>query len=166
MKSSGTAAAAVLFSALIAFFVYQWWFNPTREVQRRLNDIAIALSVPDNEPPMARVMRAAQLRKYLADDLRVRAGSSELSSRDAIVAAVAAFAPPPGGWNVQFVDVQIRVDRATGTSADVYMSVEVNGRDARTGQPTVDAREAAVTMKKQNAEWVVATAETKDTLQR
>jgi hypothetical protein len=166
MKSSGTAAAAVLFAVLMAFFVYQWWFNPTREVQRRLNDIAAVLSVPENEPPIGRVTRAAQLRKYLADDVRVRDGGSEFASRDAIIGAVAAFTAPPGGWNVQFVDVQIRVNRQTGTSADVYLSVEVNGRDARTGQPTVDAREAAVAMRKQNGEWVVATAETRDTLQR
>lgn len=166
MRSNGTAVAVVLFAALGAFFAYQWWFNPTREVQRRLNDIAAALSVPEAEPPMARVTRVAQLRKYLADDIRIRTGTGELTSRDAIVGAVASFNPPPGGWNIQFVDVQVRLDRETKASADVYMTVEVNGRDTRTGQPTVDAREAVVTMRKQSGEWVVATAETKETLER
>lgn len=166
MRSNGTMVAAVLFAVLAAYFAYQWWFNPTREVQRRLNDIALALSVPETEPPMARVTRAAQLRKYLAEDVRVRTGGGEIASRDAIVGAVAGFSAPPGGWNIQFVDVQITLDRETKTAADVYMTVEINGRDAQTGQPTVDAREAAVTMRKQNGEWVVATAETKDTLQR
>lgn len=166
MKSNGTAVAAVLFAVLVAFFAYQWWFNPTREVQRRLNDIATALSVPEAEPPVARVARAAQLRKYLAADIRVKTGGAELASRDEIVGAVTAFSAPPGGWNVQFVDVQIGVDHATQAAADVYMTVEINGRDARTGQPTVDAREAAVTMRKEGGEWVVAAAETKDTLQR
>ncbi|HZR24227.1 MAG TPA: hypothetical protein VFA59_11605 [Vicinamibacterales bacterium] len=166
MKSTGTAAASVLFGALIAFFVYTWWFNPTREVQRRLNDIATTLSVADNEPPLTRVARAAQLKKYLAEDIRLKSGTNELTSRDAIVGAVAAFTPPPGGWNVQFVDVQVRVNHDTGVDADAYMTVEINGRDQRTGQPTVDGREAAVTMKKVNGEWVVATAETKETLQR
>lgn len=166
MKPNGTAVAIVLFAALGAFFVYQWWFNPAREVQRRLNDIASALSIPDAEPPMGRVTRAAQLRKYLAEDVRVRAGTSELGPRDAIVGAVAALTPPAGGWNIQFVDVQVRVNHETNRDADVYLTVEVNGRDMRTGQPTVDAREAAVTMKKIDGEWVVATAETKETLQR
>lgn len=166
MKSNGTAIAALLFGVLAAFFAYQWWFNPTREVQRRLNDIAAALSVPDAEPPVARVARAAQLRKFLAPDVRVTTGGGEVTSRDAIVGAFTAFASPPGGWNVQFVDVQISVDRQTKIAADVYMTVEVNGRDARTGQPTVDAREATVTMRKENGEWVVASAETKDALPR
>jgi len=166
MKSNGTAVAAVCFTALAAFFVYQWWFNPTRAVQRRLSEIAAALSVPDNEPPMGRVGRAAQLRKYLAEDIRVRTGSSELTSRDQIVGLVAAFTPPPGGWNIQFVDVQVRVNHDTSVDADAYMTVEINGIDPRTGQPTVDAREASVTMKKIEGEWVLATAETKETLQR
>ena len=166
MNKNGTAVASVCFAALAAFFVYQWWFNPTREVQRRLNDVAAALSVPDAEAPMARVTRAAQLRKYLAGDIRVRTGSSELTSREQILGAVAAFAPPPGGWNVQFVDVQIRVNHDTNADADAYMTVEINSRDPQTGQPTVDAREAAVTLKKLDGEWVVATAETRDTLQK
>lgn len=166
MKSNGTAIAAICFGALAAFFVYQWWFNPTRAVQRRLSEIASALSAPDNEPPMSRIGRAAQLRKYLAEDVRIRAGSSELTSRDQIVGLVSAFTPPPGGWNVQFVDVQVRVNHDTNADADAYMTVEINSVDPRTGQPTVDGREAAVTMKKVDGEWVLATAETKETLQK
>ena len=165
MKSNGTTIASVVFGVLIAFFVYQWWFNPTRAVQRRLNEIAAALSVPEGESSVARVTRIAQLRKFLADDVRIRAGEGELASRDAIVGVVAAFTPPPGGWNVQFVDVQIKVDGSREAAA-VHMAVEINARDPRTGQPTVDALEAVVTMKKQNAEWVVATAETRDTVPR
>ena len=166
MKSTGTAVAAVCFAALASFFVYQWWFNPTRAVQRRLSEVAAALSTPENEPPVARVTRAALLRKFLAPDIRVRMGTAELTSREQIVGAVSAFVPPPGGWNVQFVDVQVRVNHDTDADADAYMTVEINGRDPRTGQPTVDGREAAVTLKKIDGEWVVATAETKETLQR
>ena len=161
MKSTGTAVAAVLFAVLAGFFVYQSWFSPTRKIQRRLNDIAAALSAPDQEPPMTRMTRAAQLRKYLAADVRIEGDHGDLPSREAIVAAVAGLTPPPGGWNVQFVDVQIRLDRSTNTSADVNLTVEINGRDPRTGQPTVDTRAVAATVRKQDGEWVVATAETR-----
>ena len=163
---NGTVVAVVSFAALCGFFVYQWWFNPTRAVQRRLNDIAAALSIPESEAPLARVTRTAQLRKYLADDIRVRAGASELRSRDQIIGVVSAVAAPPGGLDVQFVDVQIRVDHNTAVDADAYLTVEMNGRDASTGQPTRDTRDAAVRMKKLNGEWVVAAAETQETLAR
>ena len=159
---NGTIVAAVCFVALVGFLVYQSWFNPTRAVQRRLSEIAAALSMPDHEAPTERAMRAARLRRYLADDIRVRTASGEITSRDQIVGAVAAFAAPPGGWDVQFVDVQVRVHHDTNAEADAYLTVELNGRDERTGQPTVDTRDAAVTMKKIDGEWLVATAETKE----
>ncbi len=163
---TGTLVAAFCFAALASFFVYQWWFNPTRDVQRRLNQIAAVLSAPDAEPPIARAARAAQLRKYLADPVHVRAGEAEIASRDQIVGIVAASAAPAGGWNVQFVDVQIRVNHATNADADAYLTVEVNGRDPQTGQPTVDTRDAAVTLTKRAGEWLVATAAIKDGSQR
>jgi len=163
---NGTVVAAISFAALAAFFVYQWWFNPTRAVQRRLNDVAAALSIPGDEVPVARVARAAQLRKYLADDITVRAGSAELTSSDQIVGIVAAVQPPPGGLDVQFVDVQIRVNHNTNVDADAYLTVEMNGRDASSGQPTRDSRDAAVRMKKLNGEWIVAAAESKEPLPR
>jgi len=158
---TGTIVAGVSFAALVAFLVYQAWFNPTRVVQRRLSQLAAALSMPDRETPLARAARAAHLRKYLAEDIRVRTAAGEITSRDQIVGAIAAFTPPPGGWNVQFVDVQVRVNHDTNVDADAYMTVELNGRDEQTGQPTVDTRDAAVTMKKVDGEWVVATAEAK-----
>jgi hypothetical protein len=162
MKSTGTAVASVCFAGLIAFFVYQWWLNPTRAVQRRLSQIAAALSAPDDEAPVTRVARAAQLRKFLAQDVRVRLGdASEAVSREQIVGAVSSFTPPAGGWNVQFVDVRVQVNHDTSANADAYLTLEVNGRDPRTGQPTVDTREAAATLKKIDGEWVVATAELK-----
>jgi hypothetical protein len=162
MKSTGTTVASTCFAALLAFFVYQWWLNPTRAVQRRLNQIAAALSVPDNEAPLTRVARAAQLRTYLAQDVRVRLGdASEAASREQIVAAVSSFTPPPGGWNIQFVDVRVRVNHDTSADADAYLTLEVNGRDPQTGQPTVDTREAVATLKKVDGEWVVATADLK-----
>jgi hypothetical protein len=164
VKSNGTAVAALLFAALAGFFVYQWWFNPTRAVQRRLNEIAAALSIPEGESAVARARRAATLRTYLADDLRLRAGDAEGEplSRDAAVGAVAAFPAPPGGWNIQFVDVQIRVDHSTNASADASLMVEINARDPRTGQPTADSRSAALTLARRNGEWVVTTATAAD----
>lgn len=158
---TGTIVAAISFAALGGFFAYQAWFNPTRAVQRRLSEIAATLSMHDNEAPLARAARASHLRKYLADDVRIKTAAGEVASREQIVGVIAAFAPPPGGWNVQFVDVQVRVDHSTNADADAYLTVELNGRDERTGQPTVDRRDAAVTMKKVNGDWLVATAETK-----
>ena len=120
--------------------------------------------MPANETDLARVTRIAQLRRYFAQDVRVQIGTggAEIASRDALLAAVSTMRPPAGGWDVQFVDVQIKMDSSSVSRA--YMTVEVKGRDARTGEPTVDAREARVTMEKQNGDWVITTAESPETL--
>ena len=56
------------------------------------------------------------------------------------------------------MDVQIRVDRSTNASAEAYLTVEINGRDASTGQPTAESHSAAVTLAKQDGEWVITGA--------
>jgi hypothetical protein len=130
---------------------------------RQLGELAAKLSAPANEADLARVTRTAQLRRYLAPDVRIRFGidGPEITSRDALLAAVNTMRPSAAGWDVQFVDVQIKMDSNSASHAD--MTVEVKGRDARTGEPTLDARVASVTLAKQNGDWVITTAESRET---
>lgn len=164
MKSAGSRYVVVVFAVLIGYFGYQWWWNPARAVKRQLGELAAKLSVPANEADLARVTRVVQLRRYFAQDVRVQFGTGgpEITSRDALLAAVSTMRPPGGEWEVQFVDVQIKMDSSSASRA--YMTVELKGRDARTGEPTVDAREASVTLAKQNGDWVITTAESRETL--
>jgi hypothetical protein len=164
MKSNGSKYVVVVFAVLIGYLGYQWWWNPARAVKRQLGELAARLSVPANEADLARVTRIAQLRRYFAPDVRIQfgTGGAEITSRDALLAAVSTMRPLPGGWEVQFVDVQIKMDSSSASRA--YMTVELKGRDTRTGEPTVDAREANVTMAKQNGDWVITTAESRETL--
>ncbi len=104
---------------------------------------------------MARIARLAQLRRHLADDIRIRAGSAEISPRDAILGAVSAWRPPPGGIDVRFVDTQVFIDSAT--TARAYMSVEVATLDPRGGQPTVDRQDTSVRLEKRDGQWVITT---------
>src|SRR5262249_16347759 len=98
MKHNGSAYVAIVIAALTAYFVYQWWFNPARAIKRRLGEVAAALSVPAPDSDIARVERLAQLREYLAEDVRIEvAGAQAVSSRQAALALVAAFPPPPPG---------------------------------------------------------------------
>ena len=159
MKKSGTVYVAIVFALLIFYLGYQWWFNPSRALKRQMGEVAAVLSVPASEPDMARIARVAQLRRHLADDVRIRAGSAEISPRDAILGAFSAWKPPAGGIDVQFVDTQIFIDSAT--TARAYMSVEVATPDPRGGQPTVDRQDTSVRLEKRNGQWVITTVESK-----
>jgi SAM-dependent methyltransferase len=43
MKANGSVYVAVVFAALIGYFSYQWWFNPSRMVKHPLGELAAAL---------------------------------------------------------------------------------------------------------------------------
>ena len=166
-KSNGSIYVVVVFAVLAGYFTYQWWFNPQRAIKRQLGNLAAALSAPPaGRGDMDRLARVAGLRNYFAPDVHVKAGPSgpELTSRDALVAAVAAWNPSANGWTVDFVDVQIALD--SDRRARAYMTVEITTADPRTGRRAVDAREVTVTLAEQEGVWVITSAEPVETLQR
>ena len=155
----------VVLSAALGIAAASWlWPSEERVVRRQLDGLAAALSVPANEPEIALVTRLARLRSFLSPTITVRNGTQEMSSRDSVLAAASQMRTI-GPVTVSFVDVQVTL-HADRLSADVYLDVKMAGRDPRTGEPTVDAREARVMMAKENDTWVVTSAETQETLQR
>jgi hypothetical protein len=159
MKQQGSIYVVLVIVAVAGYFSYQWWLNPSRAVKLRLGEIAEALSTPESETDIARVARLARLRKFFAEDVRARQvqGGPEITSRDALVAAVGAWVAPPLGRDVQFVDSQIAMD--TDTTAHAFITIEATIRDERSRQPVADSRDANVRLAKQNGEWVVISAE-------
>ena len=159
MSSNGSFYVAAVFAALIGYFGYQWWFNPSRAVKQRLGEVAAALSVPENEADIARVARLAQLRRYLADDVVVKAGAEEIRSRDTLVGIAASWKPQPGSGDVHFADVQVFIE--SETAAHAYLGVEVTSLDRESGHAVVDTRDASVSLAKRAGEWVITAAESK-----
>lgn len=157
--NNGSKYVVAVFGLLAAYFVYVWWFSPARAVKRQLGQLAAVLSVPPNEGEVARVARVAQLRHYLADNIHFTMGRGdvEITSRDALLGAVAAMRPPASGWDVRFVDVQVTVD--SETEARAFLAVEVRSEDASSGERSLDAREARLTLANREGEWVITTAE-------
>ena len=162
MKTNGSIYVAVVFAALTGYFVYQWWFNPNRVVKARLGDLAAVLTVPANEMELGRVTRLAQLRKFATADVHVRVGTNgaDLTSRDAVLAALGAFTPPPGGWNVDFVDADVLVN--SDETARAYVTADVTTRDPATGKQTLDSRDVTFSFVRQDGAWLVSQADVKD----
>jgi hypothetical protein len=160
MKTNGSVYVTVVFVALFGYFGYQWWFNPARAVKQRLGQVAGALSVPEAEADMARLARIARLRGYLADDLHLRVGASEVGSRDMALAIAAGWKPEPGSGDVHFADVQVFIE--SETAAHAYLAVELASLDKESGHATVDSRDASVNLAKRDGEWVITTAESKE----
>jgi hypothetical protein len=162
VKPNGSVYVAVVFAILIGYFGYQWWYNPARAVKRRLGEVAAALSASADDTDMMRIRRLAQLRRYLADDIRVRPGltAPEITSRDVVLAAIGNWRPPSGGGDIQFADVHIAME--SDSAARAYVTVELTVPDGETGRPTIDARDATASLAKRNGEWVITAAESKE----
>src|SRR5262249_54884853 len=111
---------------------------------------------------LARLARIARLRGYLDDRIRVRLGRAgpEFQSRDEALGAVASWKAASGGWSVDFVDVDVRVN-ADGT-ARAFATAELPTREPQTGQQTLDSREVSFSLQNENGEWLVREAESKD----
>jgi len=160
MKSNGSVYVTVVFVVLAGYFTYQWWFNPSRAVKRRLGEIAATLSVPLQEADVNRIARLAQLRAFLAPDVRLKIGEppQELASRDAVLALVGGLRPATS-IDVRFTDTQVFMD--ADAAAHAYMRVDVVTPDPQSGQPTVDSRDASVDLGRIDGEWLVTIAELK-----
>src|SRR5262249_26082265 len=160
MKSNGSVYVSVVIAALAGYFAYQWWFNPSRAIKQRLGEVAAALSIPAPDSDIARLERLAQLRRYLASDVRGELGGAEtIPPRDAGLAVGGNHRPEAGAVDVVFVDAQVRMDSADLGQA--YLTVEVTTPDRQTGSRTLDSRDALVTLARQNGEWVITSAESK-----
>ena len=151
---------------VLAWAGYSWRSSDERVIRSRLADVAATLSSPARDTDVGHLARIARLRGYLAEDIHIRAGTAqEMASRDAVLALAARWILPPGGLTVEFVDVQVTLEPG-GAGARVYLTAKLSGRDPRTGEPTVDAREANVNLAKRRGDWVITSVETVETLQR
>jgi len=72
----------------------------------------------------------------------------------------AAFAAPPGGWNVDFVDADVLVN--SEQTARAYVTADVTTRDPGTGQQTLDSRDVVFSFVNDGGDWLVSEAEVKD----
>lgn len=159
MKQNGSIYVSLVIIAVAGYFTYQWWLNPSRAVKRQLGELAAVLSAQESEGDVARVARLAQLRRFFAEDVHARqsAAGPEIATRNAVVAVIANWPVPPGGRDVQFVDVQIAID--SSVTAHAFLTVEVTTRDERTRQPVADSRDARVQLALVADAWVITSAE-------
>jgi hypothetical protein len=159
MKQNGSIYVSLVVVAVVGYFTYQWWFNPSRAVKQQLGELAAVLSAPEGEADVERVARLARLRRFFSQDVHARqgAGAPEIATREALIGVIANWPVPPGGRDVQFVDVQIAMD--SSMTAHAFLTVEVTRRDERTHQPVADSRDARVQLALEADAWVITGAE-------
>jgi hypothetical protein len=169
-REKGSTALSIVLMLVVAlavgigaFLAYQSWTGDERVVKKRLGELAEILSPPEGGD-LAMIGRIVQLRGYFAPDVHIRFGREEIDSRDALVALLGRWQPPAKGFSLQFVDVVVHL--VTDDTAHVSLTAEIANREGAPHEAILDAREGTLTMKKLDGDWVIAIAETTETLQR
>jgi hypothetical protein len=151
-----------MLALLVGGIAYRYWPDEERAVRRHLVHLAEALSVPGKETEVEHLTRVAALREYFAPDVQVVADGREISSRDALIGLLRSWTPPPGGFSVEVENqsVSMAEDRST---ARIALTARVVSKDLATGKAIVDARDVNMVMTRIEGDWVITTAETRET---
>jgi hypothetical protein len=173
MRVSARVALSLL-GRLIAILVvvvaiaagYRWWASEERAIRHQLSEIAQSLTVIPNEADLGSVGRIARLRKALAPDIRIVAAepldaassdavarvTQHIVGRDAVLALVRRWVPPPGGVTVEFLDVKIEIDDGR-TDAQVRCTARITSRESQ--QAAIDAQELTIGFTNVEGDWLV-----------
>jgi hypothetical protein len=149
---------------MVAGIAYRYWPSDERAIRRHLSNLAEALSAPTGESEVAHLTRIAAMREYFAPDIRIRVGSESIVSRDALMAAIGRWTPPPGGVAVEFADVHVTI-ADDHQSANVTLTAKVASTNPQTGASTLDIQAAAGDMRKADGDWVITSVEPRETAQ-
>lgn len=159
--------SAILTAAVVAVAVLAWLLWPEgddRAITRRLTELAGLVNASAAEG-LGTVTRAAEIGTYFTDDVVMDPGqgAAPMTGRETVIGMAARFQPSAMSRVVRLEDVVVAKRQGTGI-ADVALTVTFTGPDAKTGEPTIDAREFALEMRKESGAWLIARATAVDTL--
>ena len=151
---SGTIVAGILLAVMLAGIGYRYWPSDERDIRRHLSNLAEALSFPLAESTEERITRLAVLREYFDPNVRVQLDDRNFTTRDEIIELLTRYQPPPGGVNVEFVNIAVALADDHET-ANVTLTAKMSSTDNQ-GVSTLDERAADVMMRKVDDDWVIA----------
>jgi hypothetical protein len=147
---------AVLAVAGALAAAWMFWPSDARRVERRLHDLAEAVSVPSGEAELGRVARLAQLAQGLAPDVTFDRGdgSPQTVGRDTLVGLASRLGAGGAPLEVEVDVQQVTVDEA-GAEAEATAMVSFETADATTRR-LVAGEEVTFVLRKIAGEWLVA----------
>ena len=138
--------------------------GPEKVIRRRLLELARAASTAPNESDLMRLAAARSVAGYFATNVEFNVDSPRFSKhdtmdREGIAQAVLVARSRPGGFRVNFPDVDVTVARDR-QSAAVDLTVEVN----LPGERDPVLQEMKFTLCRVDGQWLITRVETVRTL--
>ena len=146
--------------AVAAGVVAAWMLFQTEErrIGRQLDELAEAVSVEADETDLVRLATAARVGRFFTEDATIEVGDPypPLSGRDAVLAAAARARTVLRPMTVELDDVEVAV--ADDGTARATTAATLSFRHPQSGQPTTDARDLELVLRKVEGVWLIASA--------
>ena len=145
--------ATLLLLAAGGAAVWYYGLSPDeRQIQRRLRSFAGEFNEGTTDG-LGTIARAARLGSYFTPDivLELGGGSPPIQGRETLIGMATRLQPRTAAFVVEIDDVN--VETIEGSHAEVVLTVLIRRRSFASGEESIDAREFAVRMRKEDGEW-------------
>jgi ketosteroid isomerase-like protein len=162
----GGRRASIALSALgIAAIAWTFWPESDEGAIRRRLRAAVEEANARTGQGLETVAKAARIGAYFTDDVVVDlgAGAAPLSGRQTLMGMATRLQPPTESLVVDLKDITV-VKRPDTTVADVTLTATFTRRETSGAEETMDARELALEVRKEDGEWRIARVVAVDTL--
>jgi hypothetical protein len=159
-------SAAVLV-VVIAAGLYAWRTRETpdeRAIRGRLDALRDLVNTSTKDG-VGSTLHAAEIGGYFTTDAVVELGEGAppIKGRETLMGMVARLQPRTAAFRMDLADITIEMIPADN-SADVLLTASFTRRNVSTGEESLDAREYALVMTKEDGAWRIARITAIDTL--
>lgn len=135
-----------------------------RQIRSRLDSLRTEVNTSTRDG-VGVALHAAQIGGYFTDDAVVELGegAAPIKGRETLMGMVARLQPRTAAFRMDLDDITIEMIPGSNT-ADVLLTASFSRRNISTGEESLDAREYALVMTKENSTWRIARITAIDTL--
>jgi hypothetical protein len=144
--------------------VWHYGLSPEeRQIRKRLRGFAAEFNDGASDG-LGLIARAARLGSYFTPDivLELGGGSPPIQGRETLIGMATRLQPRTAAFVMELDDVN--VERIEGSHAEVVLTVLIRRKSFASGEESIDAREFAVRLRKEDGQWRMNHVAAVDTL--
>jgi hypothetical protein len=153
-RAAGVVLAVLALGA--AYGVWRAYFRAEETIVRDRLEALVAELNEGTADGLGLVARAAKIGSFFTEDVVVDLGegSEPIRGRETVIGMAARLEPRTAALTVAIHDVNVTI--AEGGTADVDLTATFTRREESAREPSIDAREFELGMRKVNGEWLIA----------
>jgi len=163
ISKSRPGSLVVIAASLFFASACGWWGDERAAIRGRLQEFVATVNRQAPEG-LGTVTHSAAIGRYFTEDVTIDPGrgGAPINGREMLMGIAARLRPRTAEYRVQLADVTVRL-APDELSAEVELTAEFIRREPGARQ-SMDAREFALTMRREGGEWLIARVTAVETL--